>query len=128
MYIYTHIYIYSYVYTIHTHTHTLTFIAKNEACTLLAAKQAAFIQNISVGPGKGSLWHDLYMNYTLFVRWMLGKPESSVELGSYSHSTVGIGHGPEFVTVGHNPYIPNLGDSATHIVLPSYGSRRKFVD
>lgn len=68
------------------------------------------------------------MKYCSVVRWLFGKSESTVTLGAYSHSTVGIGHGPEFVTVGHNPYIPNLGDSATHIVLPSYGSRRKFVD
>jgi hypothetical protein len=29
------------------------------------------------------------------------------------------GSGPEFVTIGHNPFVPNLGTDASHVVLPS---------
>jgi len=38
----------------------------------------------------------------------------------------GMGAGPDVITVGHNPYVPNLG-LARHVVLKS-DNRRKFVD
>jgi hypothetical protein len=86
----------------------LCCLAKSEASTLLAAKQAAFIRN----------------------------PDYHYE-----------GNGPEIVTIGHNPFPPNLG-LAKHIVLenkqvlslPHFSThhsthgviatrgRRKFVD
>ena len=66
----------------------LCCLAKTEAATLLATKQAVFIQN----------------------------PEY-----------IGGGSGPDVVTIGHNPFAPNLGYVVENIVLPSH-TRAMFVD
>lgn len=39
----------------------------------------------------------------------------------------GPGSGADIVTVGHNPYFPNMGLTCKHIVLPS-SHRKRFVD
>ena len=62
-----------------TYLSVLSALAKSEASTLLAVKQAAFIRNPDY-PGESS--------------------------------------GPEIVTIGHNPFQPNLG-LASHVVLNS---------
>jgi hypothetical protein len=66
----------------------LCCLAKTEAATLLATKQAVFIQN----------------------------PDY-----------VGRGSGPDVVTIGHNPFEPNLGTTVRNIALPSR-TRAMFVD
>jgi len=60
----------------------LCCLAKSEASTLLAVKQAAFIRN----------------------------PEYELD-----------GSGPDIITIGHNPYVPNIG-LASHVVLNSVTS------
>jgi hypothetical protein len=65
----------------------LCCLAKSEAASLLALKQAVFIENPA---------------YT------------------------GLGSGPDVVSIGHNPFVPNFR-LQTHIVLKS-DHRRKFVD
>lgn len=65
----------------------LCVLAKSEAATLLAVKQAAFIQN-----------------------------------PAYSEN----GSGPDIITIGHNPYEPNMG--LCHNVVLSSNNRKKFVD
>jgi len=65
----------------------LCCLAKSESAVILAAKQAAFIQNPSY------------------------EDDSS---------------GPDFITIGHNPYTPSMG-FAKHVVLGS-SARGKFCD
>jgi len=65
----------------------LLCLAKSEAGVILAAKQAAFIQN---------------------------------------PAHVGDGSGPDFITLGHNPFKPNLG--LCHNVVLDSSTRRKFID
>lgn len=112
----------------------LCCLAKSEASSLLACKQAAFIQNplfVSPPGAKTSILHRLYLHFVSFLKWIHSMRKQGKQQwcskASHIDSTLGIGHGPEFVTIGHNPYSPDLGDSATHIVLPS-NTRKKFVD
>jgi hypothetical protein len=85
----------------------LCCLAKSEASLLLSLKQAAFIRNPD--------YQYLLPTWLLeFGRKMLGKKYgekliSSVELGG--------GNGPEIVTIGHNPYTPNLGGNSKDILL-----------
>ncbi len=39
----------------------------------------------------------------------------------------GAGSGLDIITVGHNPYFPNMGKTCAHVVLPST-NRKRFVD
>lgn len=63
----------------------------------------------------------------------LAKSESAVILSAKQAAFirnpeyVGRGSGPDFVTIGHNPYEPNLGDQCQHITLTNK-NRRLFFD
>ena len=111
----------------------LCCLAKSEASTLLACKQAAFIQNphySADASGIHNSWsHMLHGTWSAVMVWIMQRSEQdTVGSSKYTQRTVGTGLAAEFLTLGHNPYIPDLGDTATHIVLPSYATRRKFVD
>jgi hypothetical protein len=53
----------------------------------------------------------------------------SIKQAAFIHNPdyVGKGSGPDIITIGHNPYKPNLGSVSVNITLPS-SSRRKFID
>lgn len=96
----------------------LCCLAKSEAATLLSAKQAVFIQNPAY-----TATTTLATSFTGLVSRLFGnKNKGDIHCGG-----IGRGSGPDIVTLGHNPYSPNLGSVVSNIVLPSH-TRSIFVD
>ncbi len=82
--------------------------------------------------GKCSDIHNSYFIYLIIICLLLAKSEAAVILACKQAAFVqnpdyiGDGAGPEILTVGHNPFAPNMG-CCHHITLNSK-TRRKFVD